>query len=94
MPFKSQAQRAFMHAKHPSIANKLNSLPPLQAAKEIARLEDTLSKTSTKATQAKPPLTPVNGGAGKAVDPATGPDDMEAFASWLKKDQQARRGRR
>ena len=87
-------QLAYHLAKHPSIANKINNLPPLQAAKEIARLEDTLSQTSTKATKAPAPLTPVKGGAGPSTDPRTGPDDMEAFASWLKKDQQARRVRR
>lgn len=86
-------QLAYHLAKHPSVANKINALPPLQAAKEIARLEDTLSKTSTKATKAPAPLTPVKGGAGPAFDPHT-TDDMEAFASWLKKDQQSRRIRR
>ncbi len=80
-------------AKHPSIANKINALPPLQAAKEIARLEDTLSKPSIKATKAPPPAKPLNGGAGPAADPRTGPDDMEAFASWLRKDQAKRAGR-
>jgi len=87
-------QLTYHIAKNPSIANKLNSLPPLQAAKEIARLEDTLSKPSTKATKAPAPLTTVKGGAGPGVNPQTGPDDMEAFASWLKKDQAQRRGRR
>lgn len=87
-------QLTYHLAKHPSIANKLNALPPLQAAKEIARLEDTLSKASPKATKAPAPLAVLNGGAGPAIDPKTGPDDMQAFATWLKKDQQARRGRR
>ena len=86
-------QLTYHLAKNPSVANKLNSLSPLQAAKEFARLEDTLSKPS-KATQAKPPITSPKGGAGPSVDPNTGPDDMEAFATWLKKDQAQRRGRR
>jgi len=86
-------QLTYHLAKNPAVANKLNSLSPLQAAKEFARLEDTLSKPS-KATQAKPPITPPKGGASTSIDPATGPDDMEAFATWLKKDQSQRRGRR
>jgi hypothetical protein len=86
-------QLTYHIAKHPAIANKLNSLPPLQAAKEIARLEDSLSNTSRKATNAPPPITPPKGGAGPSVDPATGPDDMAAFASWLNKDLAKRRGR-
>ncbi len=64
-------QLTYHLAKNPAIANKLNALPPLQAAKEIARLEDTLSKPSSKATQAKAPIIPPKGGASGAFDPAS-----------------------
>lgn len=64
-------QLTYHLAKHPAIANKVNALPPLQAAKEIARLEDTLSKPSTKATTAAKPLTAVKGGSSGNFDPKT-----------------------
>lgn len=87
-------QLAYYLAKNPKLANSINSLSPLQAAKEIGKLEDSLSKPSSKATKAPAPLSSLKGGAGPTIDPKTGPDDMEAFASWLKKDQQARHARR
>lgn len=64
-------QLAYHLAKHPSIVNKLNALPPLQAAKEIGRLEDTLSKPSTRATQARTPLAAPKGAASGTFDPAS-----------------------
>lgn len=86
-------QLTYHLAKNPALANKLNGLTPLQAAKEIGRLEDALSKLSTKTTKAPPPARPLNGGAGPAIDPRTGPDDMAAFATWLNKSLESRRGR-
>lgn len=62
---------AYHLAKHPTVANKVNSLPPLQAAKEIARLEDSLSRPSNRATKAPPPLKTPTGGASAPVDLAT-----------------------
>lgn len=62
---------AYHLAKHPAVANKVNSLPPLQAAKEIARLEDSLSRPSNRATKAPPPLKTPTGGASAPVDLAT-----------------------
>ena len=59
---------AYHLAKHPAVANKVNSLPPLQAAKEIARLEDSLSRPSNRATKAPPPLKTPTGGASAPVD--------------------------
>lgn len=76
-------QLTYHLAKNPSVANKLNSLPPLQAAKEIARLEDALSKPSTKATGAPPPITPIKGGAGPGVDLASA--DMETYVAMRRK---------
>lgn len=55
-------QLAYHLAKNPTIATKLNSLAPLQAAKEIARLEDTLSRPQSKTTKAPAPLRALNGG--------------------------------
>lgn len=62
---------AYHLAKHPAVASKVNSLPPLQAAKEIARLEDSLSRPSNRATKAPPPLKTPTGGASAPVDLAT-----------------------
>jgi hypothetical protein len=62
-------QLTYHLAKNPAVANKLNSLSPLQAAKEFARLEDTLSKPS-KVTKAPAPITSPKGGASGSFDPA------------------------
>lgn len=75
-------QLTYHLAKHPAIANKINALPPLQAAKEIARLEDTLSKPSTKATKAVAPLTAVKGGSNGNFDPNTA--SMEEYIAKRK----------
>lgn len=64
-------QLTYHLAKNPVIANKLNALSPLQAAKEIARLEDSLSKPSTKATSAVPPVKAPKGGSTGNFDPNT-----------------------
>lgn len=72
-------------AKHPALASKLNSLPPLQAAKEVARIEDTLSKPSTKATKVQTPVKPLNGGAGPAADVsalAKNDDATDLISHW------------
>lgn len=75
-------QLTYHLAKNPAIANRLNSLPPLQAAKEIARIEDTLSKAPAKATKAPAPLTDVRGGAVAAFDPAKA--SMEEYVAKRK----------
>jgi len=75
-------QLTYHLAKHPVLANKISSLPPLQAAKEIARLEDTLSKPSTKPTKAPAPMTQVKGGASGNFDPASA--DMDAYVAKRK----------
>lgn len=69
-------------AKNPAIARKLNSLTPLQAAKEIARLEDQLSKPSVKTTKAPPPIKPPSGGAGPSASLAD--MDMDAYVAARK----------
>jgi len=56
-------------AKNPETLHRLNSLSPLSAAKEIARLEDRLSLPNPKtATSAAPPLRSPKGGAAPTVD--------------------------
>lgn len=62
-------QLTYHLAKNPALANKLNGLSPLQAAKEFARIEDSLSKPS-KPPKAPPPITPPKGGASGSFDPA------------------------
>lgn len=56
-------------AKNPETLHRLNSLSPLSAAKEMARLEDRLSLPNPKtATSAAPPLRSPKGGAAPTVD--------------------------
>jgi len=64
-------QLTYHLAKNPILANKISSLAPLQAAKEIARIEDTLSKPPTKATKAPAPVKTPSGGASGNFDPST-----------------------
>lgn len=56
-------------AKNPDALERLNSMSPLAAAKEIARLEDRLSLPNPKtATKAAPPIKAPKGGAYPVVD--------------------------
>lgn len=56
-------------AKNPETLHRLNSLSPLSAAKEMARLEDRLSLPNPKtATSAAPPLRSPKGGAAPVMD--------------------------
>lgn len=83
-------QMAYHLAKNPSLARKLNSLSPLQAAKEFGKLEDSLSKPVSRNTKAPKPIAPLNGGASPAFDPAKA--SMSEFAEWLNKDLERRAG--
>lgn len=56
-------QLTYHLAKNPAIASRLNALSPLQAAKEIGKLEDTLSRPPNRTTKAPPPLKTPSGGA-------------------------------
>lgn len=64
-------QMTYHLAKNPALAIKLNGLSPLQAAKEFARIEDTLSKPSTKVTKAPAPIVPPKGGSNGNFDAAS-----------------------
>jgi len=56
-------QLTYHLAKNPALANRINALSPLQAAKEIGKLEDALSRPPNRTTKAPPPLKTPNGGA-------------------------------
>lgn len=83
-------QLAYHLAKHPVVAGKLNALPPLQAAKEIARLEDSLSRPSSKATKAPAPLKTPSGGASAPVDLASLAKSEDASDYWKMRQQQSK----
>ena len=87
-------QLTYHLAKHQALANKINSLPPLQAAKEIARLEDTLSRPPKKQkTEARPPIPPLGGGAAAPASSLTDlakSDNVEAYAAMRRKQREAR----
>ncbi len=59
-----------------------------ELAKEIGRLEMRVHlPTPKKATEAAPPPSQVKGAAAQAIDPHTGPDDMNAYAAWRAKQR-------
>lgn len=70
---------AYHLAKNPDKLARLNAMPPVQAAREIGRLEARLSLPSAnKVTKAPPPVASVRGGA----TPRDEDSDLEA---WLTK---------
>lgn len=73
-------------AKNPQTLARLNNMSPLQAAREIGRLEAQLSRTAEgKRTQAPSPLKPMKGGAGPKKTPAE--MDMDSYAKWYEDRQ-------
>jgi hypothetical protein len=73
-------------AKNPDKVRELNSLSGRELAREIGRLEARVHlPTAKKATEATPPPSQIRGAAATAVDPRTGPDDMNAYVAWRKK---------
>lgn len=73
-------------AKNPDKVRELNSLSGRELAREIGRLEARVHlPTAKKATEAAPPPSTVRGTAAASIDPQTGPDDMNAYAAWRKK---------
>lgn len=73
-------------AKNPDKARELNGMTGRELAREIGRLESRVHlPTPKKATEAEPPPSQVRGAAAKSVDAQTGPDDMNAYAAWRKK---------
>lgn len=71
-------QLSYQMATDPTIADRLNRLSPMQAAKEIARMEDRLAGTSPppsnpavpvrRTSAAAPPATPMNSGRNSPID--------------------------
>lgn len=73
-------------AKNPDKVRELNSLSGRELAREIGRLEMRVHlPTPKKATEAASPPSQVRGSAATAVDPQTGPDDMNAYVKWREK---------
>lgn len=71
----SGPELAYHLAKHPETVKRINSLSPLAAAREIGRIEATLSNPSAPqvkpASKAPAPITPVRSSAPAAVDLAS-----------------------
>ncbi len=77
-------------AKNPDKVRELNNLSGRELAREIGRLEARVHlPTAKKATEASPPPSQVRGAAAASVDPQTGPDDMNAYVAWRKKQARA-----
>lgn len=74
--------------KNPALVQKLNNLPPGEAAREMGRIEARLTAATPtrKATSAPPPLsTTAKGGSQPVVTPYTA-DDMESYVAARKKE--------
>lgn len=73
-------------AKNPDKVRELNGMTRVELAREIGRLEMRVHlPTPKKATEAGAPPTEVKGRTSAPVDPQTGPDDMNAYVAWRKK---------
>lgn len=72
---ESGPELAYHLAKHPETVKRINSLSPLAAAREIGRIEATLSNPAAPqikpASKAPAPITPVRSSAPAAVDLAS-----------------------
>lgn len=86
----SGPQLAYHLAKHPDVAQRLNELTPVQAAREIGRLEAQLAQPKTetptpkRTTSAPPPITPVRGSNGQFSKAPEQMSDAEWYASQRK----------
>jgi len=70
-------------AKNPEKVRELNGMSRLELAREIGRLESRVHlPTAKQATEAKPPLAPIKGGAAPAFNPATA--SMEDYVARRK----------
>lgn len=73
-------------AKNPDKVRELNGMSGRELAKEIGRLEARVHlPTAKKATEASPPPSQVRGAAAPPVDAQNGPDDMNAYVAWRRK---------
>lgn len=76
----SMADVAYYLADNPAEVYKFSSMSPIQAVKEIARIEAKLSKPAKKLTQAPPPPSQVTGKAESVKDPTN--MSIEEWMSW------------
>jgi hypothetical protein len=75
-------------AKTPDKVRELNGMTGKELAKEIGRLEARVHlPTSKKATEASAPPSQVRGAAAPPVDAQSGPDDMNAYVAWRRKQK-------
>lgn len=80
-------------AKNPDKARDLNGLTGRELARAVGRLEGAVRlPAAKKATDATPPVLPLNGGAGGSFDPAR--SDMDQYAANFRERQAARDKRR
>lgn len=85
-------QLAYHLAKHPDVAERLNDMTPVQAARELGRLEaqmsapkaDAAAPPAKRTTNAPAPINPVRGGNGQFTKPAEAQSDAEWYASQRK----------
>lgn len=77
-------------AKNPDKARELNQLSGRELARAIGRLEGQVRMPATKkATEAPPPVAPLNGSSAPAFDPAAA--DMASYAANYRTRMQAKR---
>ncbi len=83
---------AYFLAKNPKVVQNLNSLNPLQAAKQLGALEASLSRPQARATKAPPPIKPPSGGASPptTLEALAKSDDASAYAAMRRKQREAR----
>ncbi|MEO7938049.1 MAG: hypothetical protein ABIR55_05465 [Burkholderiaceae bacterium] len=83
-------QLAYHLAKNPDVAERLNAMTPMQAAREIGRLEASVTAAPASAapipppkrtTQAPAPITPVRGQGGQFTKPEGAMSDSEWYAA-------------
>ena len=82
-------QLAYHLAKHPDVAERLNAMTPVQAAREIGRLEAAVAipaatqptPTAKRTTSAPAPINPVRGGNGQFTKPVEAMSDAEWYAA-------------
>lgn len=71
---------AYHLAQNPKLATRLNAMPPIEAAREIGRIEGKVSLPKPKtATSATPPLSSVKGGASPPRGLGTSMSDYERW---------------
>lgn len=82
-------QLAYHLAKHPDVAERLNAMTPVQAAREIGRLEAAVASPAAaqptppakRTTTAPAPINPVRGGNGQFTKPTEAMSDAEWYAA-------------